>query len=47
MLTFSIYTLSSCTCPVGILQPLLISQDQSRWHLHRVYINAPIKGVSR
>jgi hypothetical protein len=27
MLTFSIYTLSSCTCLVGNLQPLLISQD--------------------
>jgi hypothetical protein len=34
MLTFSIlpffiYTLPSCTCPVWILQPLLINQDQS------------------
>jgi hypothetical protein len=28
-LAFSIYTFSSCTYPVGILQPLLISQDQS------------------
>jgi hypothetical protein len=47
MLTFSIYTLPSCTCPVGILQPLLINQDQSRHHLHQVCINAPVKGVSR
>jgi hypothetical protein len=47
MLTFSIYTLSSCTCPGGILQPLLINQDQNRQHLHHVCINAPVKGVSR
>jgi hypothetical protein len=46
MLTFSIYTLPSCTCPVGILQPLLISQDQSRQHLHQVRINAPVKGLA-
>jgi hypothetical protein len=39
--------LSSCTCPFGNLQPLLISQDQSRQHLHQVHINAPVKGVSR
>jgi hypothetical protein len=47
MLAFSIYTLPSCTCLVGILQPLLISQDQSWQHLHQVHINAPVKGVSR
>jgi hypothetical protein len=47
MLTFSIYTLPSCTYPVGILQLLLISQDQSWQHLHQVHINAPVKGVSR
>jgi hypothetical protein len=45
MLTFSIYTIPSCTCLVGILQPLLISQDQSRHHLHQVHINAPVKGL--
>jgi hypothetical protein len=47
MLTFSIYTLPFCTCLVGILQPLLISQDQGRQHLHQVRINALVKGVSR
>jgi hypothetical protein len=46
MLTFSIYTLPSCTCPVGILQLLLISQDQSQQHLHQMHINALVKGVS-
>jgi hypothetical protein len=35
MLTFSIYTLSSCTCPVRNLQPLLINQDQNWQHLHQ------------
>jgi hypothetical protein len=40
MLTFSIYTFSSCTYPIEI------NQDQSRQHLPQVRINAPIKGVS-
>jgi hypothetical protein len=46
MLTFSIYTLPSCTSPVSILQPLLISQDQGRWHLHQVHNNALVKGLA-
>jgi hypothetical protein len=46
MLTFSIYILPFCTCPVGILQPLLISQHQSRQHLHQVHISAPIRGLA-
>jgi hypothetical protein len=46
-LTFSVYTLPSCTCLVDNLPPLLISEDQSRQHLHQVHINAPVKGVSR
>jgi hypothetical protein len=47
MLTFSICSLSSCTCPFGNLQLLQISQYRSRQHLHQVRINAPVKGVSR
>jgi hypothetical protein len=47
MFTFSIYTLPTCIRLIGILQPLLISQDQSRHHLQQVHINAPDKGVSR
>jgi hypothetical protein len=47
MLTFSIYTLPSCTRLVGILQLLLINQDQSRQQRHQVRINAPVKRVSR
>jgi hypothetical protein len=47
MLTFSIYTLPSCTYLVGNLQPLPISQDRSRLHPHEVRINAPVKEVSR
>jgi hypothetical protein len=46
MLTYSIYILSICTCPVGSLQLLLIHQDQNRQYLHQVRINAPVKGVS-
>jgi hypothetical protein len=46
MLTFYIYTLPSCTCPVDIPQLLLINQDQSRRRPHQVHINAPVKGVS-
>jgi hypothetical protein len=46
MLTFSIYTLPSCTCSVAILQLLLINQDQSRQHLHQTHINAPVKGLA-
>jgi hypothetical protein len=47
MLTFSICSLFSCTYPFGNLQPLQISQDQSRRHLHQVRINASVEGVSR
>jgi hypothetical protein len=46
MLTFSICSLSSCTYPIGNLQPLLIRQDRSWQHLHQVRINAPVKGLA-